>query len=40
MNYKRIYNNIVEHANKEYSENKRNVGYFEKHHILPKSLGR
>lgn len=40
MNYKLIYDNIIKRANKECSENKRNDGYFEIHHIVPKSLGR
>lgn len=39
MNYRNIYSNIVERAKKETEYGKRSLGYFEKHHILPKSLG-
>ena len=35
MNYKKIYNQIIEKRQKEPINN----GYSEKHHILPKSLG-
>ncbi len=34
MNYLRIYNEIIERA-----KNRINVGYIEKHHIIPKSMG-
>jgi hypothetical protein len=34
MNYQKIYNQIIENA-----KNKKVVGYFEKHHIIPKCLG-
>ena len=37
MNYLKIYNNIIEKALSE-KRNKKN-NYFEKHHILPRSLG-
>lgn len=36
MNYEKIYNALVDKARKENTDN---VGYFEKHHIIPKSLG-
>lgn len=39
MNYKNIYYKIIENAKKETENGDRQLGYFEKHHILPKSLG-
>ena len=39
MNYKNIYYKIIEKAKEENINGKRNIGYFEKHHIQPKSLG-
>lgn len=39
MNYKNIYYKIIENAKKETENGSRQLGYFEKHHILPKSLG-
>lgn len=39
MDYKNIYYKIIENAKKETENGKRSLGYFEKHHILPKSLG-
>ena len=39
MDYKNIYYKIIENAKKETENGHRFVGYFEKHHILPKSLG-
>lgn len=39
MDYKAIYYKIIENAKKETENGNRHVGYFEKHHILPKSLG-
>lgn len=39
MDYKKIYYKIIENAKKETENGHRFVGYFEKHHILPKSLG-
>ena len=39
MDYKNIYYKIIEKAKDEYENGLRNLGYFEKHHILPKSLG-
>jgi hypothetical protein len=39
MNYKNIYYKIIENAKKETENGNRYVGYYEKHHILPKSLG-
>ena len=39
MDYKNIYYKIIENAKKETENGNRHVGYFEKHHILPKSLG-
>ena len=39
MDYKKIYYKIIENAKHEIKEDRRNIGYFEKHHILPKSLG-
>lgn len=39
MDYKAIYYKIIEKAKKETENGNRHVGYFEKHHILPKSLG-
>lgn len=39
MNYRNIYYKIVEHAKQEDNDGLRSLGYFEKHHILPKSLG-
>lgn len=39
MDYKNIYYKIIENAKKEAENGNRFVGYFEKHHILPKSLG-
>lgn len=39
MDYKNIYYKIIENAKQEIKEDRRNIGYFEKHHILPKSLG-
>jgi hypothetical protein len=38
MNYKRIYNSIVENANKQNRKKKAGVLY-ERHHIVPKSIG-
>jgi hypothetical protein len=38
MNYKRIYNSIVENANKQNRKKKAGVSY-ERHHIIPKSIG-
>jgi len=39
MDYKNIYYKIIENAKKETDNGHRQLGYFEKHHILPKSLG-
>ena len=39
MNYKAIYYKIIENAKKETENGNRFVGYYENHHILPKSLG-
>lgn len=39
MNYKNIYYKIIENAKMENENGKRSLGYFEKHHIQPKSLG-
>ena len=39
MDYKAIYYKIIEKAKKETENGNRHVGYYEKHHILPKSLG-
>lgn len=39
MDYKNIYYKIIENAKKETENGNRCIGYFEKHHILPKSLG-
>ena len=39
MDYKNIYYKIIENAKEEDKNGKRSVGYFEKHHIQPKSLG-
>lgn len=38
MKYEIIYNALVKRAKDEEIQGKRNEGYFEKHHILPKSL--
>ena len=39
MDYKAIYYKIIENAKKETENGHRFVGYFEKHHIKPRSLG-
>lgn len=39
MDYKTIYYKIIENAKKETENENRHVGYYEKHHIQPKSLG-
>ena len=39
MNYKNIYYKIIEKAKNEDNIGHRQFGYFEKHHIIPKSLG-
>lgn len=39
MDYKNIYYNIIEKAKYEDKDGQRSIGYFEKHHIQPKSLG-
>lgn len=39
MDYKNIYYKIIKNAKKETENGNRCIGYFEKHHILPKSLG-
>lgn len=39
MDYKAIYYKIIENAKKETDNGHRQLGYFEKHHIQPKSLG-
>jgi len=39
MNYLKIYNDIIIKAKNEDKDGKRSIGYFEKHHIQPKSLG-
>lgn len=39
MNYKNIYDKIIKKAKEEELNGLRSLGYFEKHHILPKSLG-
>ena len=39
MDYKAIYYKIIENAKKETENGKRSLGYYEKHHIQPKSLG-
>ena len=39
MDYKNIYYKIIEKAKNEDKNGNRGIGYFEKHHILPKSLG-
>jgi hypothetical protein len=40
MNYKKIYYEIIKFAKQDTEKGQRNIGYFEKHHIIPKSLGR
>ena len=37
MEYKSLYNKIIENAQKDLAN--RHDGYYEKHHIIPKSLG-
>ena len=39
MDYKAIYYRIIEKANNEDINGKRSIGYYEKHHIQPRSLG-
>ena len=39
MDYKAVYYRIIEKAKKETELGNRKIGYYEKHHILPKSLG-
>lgn len=39
MDYKNIYYKIVERAKQEDDNGHRQLGYYEKHHIKPKSLG-
>ena len=39
MDYKAIYYRIIENAKREIENGNRSVGYYEKHHIQPKSLG-
>ena len=39
MNYEKLYKIIIENAKEEYKNGQRFVGYYETHHILPKSLG-
>ena len=39
MDYKAIYYKIIEKAKKETENGNRHVGYYERHHIQPKSLG-
>ena len=39
MNYRKIYYSIIESARNETLNGNREIGYYEKHHILPKSLG-
>lgn len=39
MNYLKAYNDIIIKAKEEDNNGKRSIGYFEKHHIKPKSLG-
>lgn len=39
MDYKAIYYKIIENAKKETENGNRHVGYYEKHHIQPRSLG-
>lgn len=39
MNYEKIYYSIIDNAKKEYLNGNRYVGYYETHHIKPKSLG-
>lgn len=39
MDYKNIYYKIIEKAKKETENGNRHVGYYERHHIQPKSLG-
>lgn len=39
MDYKTIYYKIIEKAKLENDNRKRILGYYEKHHILPRSLG-
>lgn len=38
MNYRSVYIKIIAKAKLEESEGKRKLGYYEKHHIMPKSL--
>ena len=38
MNYRLVYLRIISKAKQEEKENKRDFGYYEKHHIMPKSL--
>ena len=38
MDYKAIYYKIIENAKTEVENGKRSLGYYEKHHILPRSL--
>lgn len=40
MEYKKIYYKIIENAKQETENGNRQLGYFETHHIIPKSLGR
>ena len=39
MDYKAIYYKIIENAKIENENGKRSIGYYERHHIQPKSLG-
>lgn len=39
MNYEKIYNELVEKAKVRGLDKSKHEGYFEIHHILPKSLG-
>lgn len=38
MNYRRVYFSVIKNAKQETSEGKRDSGYYERHHIFPKSL--
>ena len=42
MNYERIYNQIIERSKNELEqriEHKKNGGYYEGHHIIPRCMG-
>ena len=39
MNYKKVYDQIIENAKLRGLDKKKLEGYFEKHHIIPKCIG-